>query len=187
MIEWESLAKSCASCQKCSLSTPNKFLGTGTKTPSILLVEYTPSLQNREDPQAKACHIELDNMFLILDIDKSATTHLTSLIKCPVPRPPLSTECAACLPFLRNQVELFKPKVILCLGEEVSKHLIDENFDLETQHGAWIERSGVHLVGFFHPSELVGRQLKKSIVFQDLMVFKENFTQKVGESDFATR
>ena len=61
----------------------------------------------------------------------------------------------ACLPFLRQQVRLIRPRILFCLGATAARAIIDPNFRVTKQRGLWVERKGFYLMGSYHPSALL--------------------------------
>lgn len=172
MLPWSELASACATCQKCSLSNPrNTPLGEGCTTADVMVVDNHP-------PTHGGSHAILEmrkNTLLVADLDHRHNVYLTYLCKCTPPnnRPPLATEYATCLHYLRNQVAIMRPKIIICLGQEVASRLIGEWVTLETQHGTWVEKSGVHMVALYHPIELLESAQKRGETYDVLTEIKQ--------------
>ena len=60
----------------------------------------------------------------------------------PQNRDPLNTEQDACIDYLRNQVALIRPKIIVCLGRIAAMRLIKEALKISREHGQWFEKGG---------------------------------------------
>ena len=74
----------------------------------------------------------------------------------------------ACIGYLRNQVALLKPKIIVCLGRIAAMKLIKEDFKITREHGQWIEKAGVWMMAMYHPSALLRDPRKRPESFEDL-------------------
>ena len=77
-------------------------------------------------------------------------------------------EQEACIGYLRNQVALLKPKIIVCLGRIAAMKLIKEDFKITREHGQWIEKAGVWMMAMYHPSALLRDPRKRPESFEDL-------------------
>ena len=74
----------------------------------------------------------------------------------------------ACIGYLRNQVALIRPKIIVCLGRIAATRLIREDFKITREHGQWFEKAGVHMMAMYHPSALLRDPRKRPEAFEDL-------------------
>ena len=81
---------------------------------------------------------------------------------------PLPEEQEACIGYLRNQVALLKPKIIVCLGRIAAMKLIKEDFKITREHGQWTEKAGVWMMAMYHPSALLRDPRKRPESFEDL-------------------
>ena len=120
-----------------------------------------------------------DDMLSILDLDRKENCYIANIVKCRPPRnrDPLETEQDACIGYLRNQVALVKPKIIVCLGRIAAKRLIDPDFRITRQHGTWVERNGVWMSAIYHPSALLRDVSKRPETFDDLMSLREKIKE----------
>ena len=73
-----------------------------------------------------------------------------------------------CIGYLRNQVALIRPKIIVCLGRIAAIRLIREDFKITREHGQWFEKAGVHMMAMYHPSALLRDPRKRPEAFEDL-------------------
>jgi DNA polymerase len=116
----------------------------------------------------------LDDMLSIIDLDRS-NVYIANIVKCRPPRnrDPLEEEQIACLDFLRQQVALVKPKIIVCLGRIAATRLIRPDFRITREHGTWTERNGVQFTALYHPSALLRDVSKRPETFDDLLSIRE--------------
>ncbi len=98
--------------------------------------------------------------------------YICNIVKCRPPqnRTPLPEEAAACLPYLRQQVALVRPKVIVLLGATAAKTLIRPDFRITRERGVWIEKKGVWFMPTYHPAALLRDESKKRDAWHDLQL-----------------
>lgn len=183
MQSWEALRRACAGCNGCGLSETrhNVVFGVGKETADIMFVGEGPGEQ--EDLTGlpfvgPAGHL-LDDMLSIIDLDRNTNCYICNIVKCRPPRnrDPLETEQDACIGYLRNQVALVKPKVIVCLGRIAAKRLIDPDYRITRQHGQWVNRNGIWITGIYHPSALLRDAAKRPETFEDLLSIRDKLKE----------
>ena len=175
MQTWEQLEQSCLSCTGCGLceTRHNVVFGVGKRDTDVLFVGEGPGEQEdlQGEPFVGPAGKLLDDMLSILDLDRKENCYIANIVKCRPPRnrDPLETEQEACIVFLRNQVALIQPKIIVCLGRIAAKKLIDPDFRITRQHGQWFRRGDFWMMATFHPSALLRDVSKRPEAFDDLM------------------
>jgi DNA polymerase len=112
----------------------------------------------------------LDDMLSIIDLDRT-NCYIANIVKCRPPhnRDPLEIEQEACVGYLRQQISLIKPKIIVCLGRIAAKALIREDFRITREHGTWTQKDGVWMTAIYHPSALLRDVGKRPETFDDLL------------------
>ena len=95
--------------------------------------------------------------------------YIANILKCRPPknRDPLEDEAEVCIEYLRHQVRLIKPEIIVCLGRVAATRLIKEDFKVTKEHGEFFEKKGIYMVGTFHPSALLRTPGNKIKAFED--------------------
>lgn len=95
---------------------------------------------------------------------------IANIVKCRPPnnRAPLPEEMEACLPYLRQQIGLIRPKTIIGMGATAIKGLLGKTVGITRLRGTWQEYEGIKLMPTFHPSYLLRDPSKKKDVWQDL-------------------
>ena len=175
MDSWEVLEQKTLSCTACGLceTRHNVVFGVGNRQTDVLFVGEGPGEQEdlQGEPFVGPAGKLLDDMLSILDLDRSSNCYIANIVKCRPPRnrDPLETEQEACIGYLRNQVALIKPKIIVCLGRIAAKKLIDPDFRITRQHGQWFRRGEFWMMATFHPSALLRDVSKRPEAFDDLM------------------
>ena len=89
----------------------------------------------------------------------------------------MEVEQDACIGYLRNQVALIKPKVIVCLGRIAAKRLINEEYRITREHGQWVEKNGVWMTAIYHPSALLRDVSKRPETFEDLLSIRSKLQE----------
>jgi DNA polymerase len=108
-------------------------------------------------------------MLSIIGLDRERV-YITNVVKCRPPgnRDPLNVEQEACRGFLRRQMELVSPKILVCLGRIAAMALIDEKFRITKDHGVWYDVDGIRMTAIYHPSALLRDESKRPETFDDL-------------------
>ena len=182
MEQWEALRKRCEGCQSCPLGQrrTNLVFGDGNPNAGLMLVGEGPGEQ--EDlqgvPFVGAAGQLLDRMLAIIDLDRRHY-YIANIVKCRPPgnRDPRAEEQEACIPWLREQVRLARPKVIVCLGRIAAQRLIDPEFRITRQHGLWYKKGGIWMSALYHPSALLRDESKRPDTFDDLMGLRDKLTE----------
>ena len=183
MQTWEQLEQSCLSCTGCGLceTRHNVVFGVGKRDTDVLFVGEGPGEQEdlQGEPFVGPAGKLLDDMLSILDLDRKENCYIANIVKCRPPRnrDPLETEQEACIGFLRNQVALIQPKIIVCLGRIAAKKLIDPDFRITRQHGQWFKRGEFWMMATFHPSALLRDVSKRPEAFDDLMSLRSKMKE----------
>ena len=172
--QWEQLRQRCLACRACSLAQERTqvVFGVGDPAAEVLLVGEAPGAN--EDKQGEPFVGRggklLDDMLELIDLDRKKNVYIANIVKCRPPqnRDPLNTEQDACIDYLRNQVALIRPKIIVCLGRIAAMRLIKEDFKITKEHGQWFEKSGVHMTALFHPAAILRDPSRRPDTFVDL-------------------
>ena len=183
MLDWENLRKTCHDCVRCGLCETrcNVVFGVGNPNADVMLIGEGPGEQEdlRGEPFVGPAGKLLDDMLSIIDLSRSSNCYIANIVKCRPPhnRDPLQTEQDACIDYLRNQVALIKPKIIVCLGKVAACRIIREDFRVTREHGQWTENGGVWMTAIYHPSALLRDVAKRPDTFRDLLAIREKMRQ----------
>ena len=173
MKDWDALYEECIHCQKCGLAETrtNVVFGEGARDAEVMFIGEGPGEQEDRTgrPFVGRAGQLLDDMLAMIDL-KREKVFIGNMVKCRPPqnRDPLNIEQEACIGYLRNQVALLKPKIIVCLGRIAAMKLIKEDFKITREHGQWIEKAGVWMMAMYHPSALLRDPRKRPESFVDL-------------------
>ncbi len=173
MMQWDELEATCKACKGCALweTRTNVVFGVGSRTAEVLFIGEGPG--ENEDLQGEPFVGRggqlLDDMMGAIGLARK-DVYIANIVKCRPPhnRDPLNTEEDACIGYLRNQVALLKPKIIVCLGRIAAMRVIKEDFKISKEHGQWFEKNGVQMMALFHPAALLRDPRRKPETFQDL-------------------
>ena len=184
MQNWTDLEKSCSVCSRCDLcrTRTNVVFGVGPQDAKVMFIGEGPGEQEdlQGEPFVGAAGKFLDEMLSIIDLGRH-NCYIANIVKCRPPRnrDPFPEEQDACIGYLRNQVSLIKPRIIVCLGRIAAKKIIDESYRITSEHGRWIDRNGVWLTAFYHPAALLRDLSKRPETFEDLISLREKI-QELG-------
>lgn len=154
------IAQRVAACRKCVLgkTRTNTVPGQGNPQTEIMFVGEGPG--EDEDRQGLAFVGRAGQLLTRMIIRMGLTREqvfIGNIVKCRPPgnRAPLPDEMAACLPYLREQITILKPKVIVCLGATAVKGLLNNQLGITKLRGHWQKYEGVDVMPTFHPSFLL--------------------------------
>lgn len=186
MLEWEELEKQCKVCTQCSLcqTRTNVVFGVGPRNADIMFIGEGPGEQEdlQGEPFVGAAGKFLDEMLSIIDLGRH-NCYIANIVKCRPPRnrDPQEDEQQACIGFLRNQVALIKPKIIVCLGRIAAKKIISPDYRITQNHGQWHCVNGVWMTAIYHPSALLRDLSKRPETFEDLLLIRDKYKEVHAE------
>lgn len=170
---WEILEKECRHCRECSLcqSRKNVVFGVGNIRAEIMFVGEGPGANEDEQgiPFVGKAGQFLDDMLAIIGLDRTMV-YIANIVKCRPPgnRDPLNVEQDACIGYLRRQIGLIRPKIIVSLGRIAAMRLINDKFRITKEHGIWFDIDGTRMMAMYHPSALLRDPGKRPETFDDL-------------------
>ena len=182
MLDWNGLEQTCLSCTKCGLceTRHNVVFGVGPRDADVMFIGEGPGEQEdlQGEPFVGAAGRFLDDMLSIIDLSRR-NCYIANIVKCRPPhnRDPQEDEQQACIGYLRNQVALIKPKMIVCLGRVAAKKLISPDYRITREHGQWICSNGVWMTAIYHPSALLRDLGKRPETFEDLLYIREKLRE----------
>ena len=152
---WEALEHDCKNCRECSLweTRTNVVFGVGNQNAEVLFIEIIGL--KRDD------------------------VYIANIVKCRPPenRDPLGVEQDACIGYLRRQVALLRPKIIVCLGRIAAMRIIKPDFKITREHGEWFEKNGFQMMAVYHPAALLRDPRRRPESFEDF----KGLQQKINE------
>lgn len=178
MDTWESLERDVALCGACPLCSTRKtaVVGAGSRSAKIMLVGEAPGESEDEsgEPFVGRSGKLLCQMLESIGLSRERDIYIANILKCRPPqnRTPSTAEASACDSLLRRQIALLAPRIILCLGRVSAQSLIDKSFKVTQQHGQWVQRDGVWLMGTFHPAALLRSPSQKPAAEEDFRILR---------------
>ena len=200
-MNWDELKSECEKCTRCELceSRNNVVLGVGNRSSQVLFIGEAPGAEEdkKGEPFVGRAGRLLDEMLKIIGLSRKDNIYIANIIKCRPPdnRDPQITEREACAPWLRAQIELIKPKIIVCLGRIAAVTVLETDLVIESgagtagagtagtgatgtgtagefkitrDHGKWYDRNGIKIMAIYHPAALLRDPYKKPDTFVDL-------------------
>ena len=170
---WEELEKSIINCNKCKLckTRQNIVFGVGNKNADIMFIGEGPGADDDRlgEPFVGRAGKLMNMAFGIVGI-KREEVYIANIVKCrpPANRNPEDDETTACLNYLRNQVILVKPKIIVLLGSVALKNILGKEYGITASRGKWIEKKGIMYIPTWHPAALLRDESKKVDFIHDL-------------------
>ena len=170
---WEILEQECSHCRECALcqTRKNVVFGVGNPQAEIMLVGEGPGANEDEQgiPFVGKAGQFLDDMLAIIGLDRTLV-YIANIVKCRPPgnRDPLNVEQDACIGYLRRQIALIQPKILVSLGRIAAMRLIDPKFRITKEHGVWFDVDGMRMMALYHPSALLRDPGKRPETFDDL-------------------
>lgn len=182
MTSWNILLNEIEQCSKCPLaSTCSKRVpGEGNTNSPIMFIGEGPGADEDATgrPFVGAAGQLLTRMLGAINRPRQEV-YIANIVKCRPPsnRIPNEEEIAACLPYLRVQFSLIRPKIIVCLGATASKAIIDPNIRITKDRGIWTLRKNVHIMPTYHPSALLRDESKKRPAWEDFKSIRDKLNE----------
>lgn len=180
---WEELKENCLNCRKCGLceTRTNVVVGVGNPRAKVMFIGEGPG--EHEDLQGEPFVGRggqfLDKMLAAVDLDRKTNIYIANIVKCRPPknRDPLPEEQEACIEWLRNQVALIRPKIIVCLGRISAMRLIKSDMKITREHGQFFEKNGTLMMATLHPAALLRNPNQKPAAFEDFLKLREKIDE----------
>lgn len=174
LMQWDELGASVATCRACKLCSTrrNTVFGIGDAQADWLIVGEAPG-ENEDiqgEPFVGQAGKLLDNMLRALGLSRRENVYIANVLKCRPPgnRNPEPEEVAQCEPFLRRQVELLQPKIIVAMGRFAVQSLLGTTEAIGKLRGQRHQYAGVPVVVTYHPAYLLRNLPDKAKAWADL-------------------
>lgn len=182
LVSWPTLTEEIEHCQKCRLCAGRTHPVPGEGNPHARLMFIGEGPGRDEDlsgrPFVGRAGQLLDKMIAAIGLSREEV-YIANVVKCRPPqnRAPEADETAACMPYLRAQVGLIRPQVIVLLGSSSLGAILGPEHRITRERGAWIERKGVWFMPTFHPAALLRDESKKRPVWEDLKKVRDKLRE----------
>jgi len=173
-VAWPELRQKVRVCELCALRAgcTQTVFGAGDEQADWLFVGEAPGEDEDAsgEPFVGQAGRLLDNMLISIGLRRADKVYIANVIKCRPEhdRHPHVGEVHACLPYLKRQIELVKPKVIVALGKTAASALLDTDATIASQRGAIHDYNGIPLIVTYHPAYLLRSPMEKAKAWQDL-------------------
>ena len=199
-VDLEALAEACASCRRCGLAAGRRHVvvSRGNPQAALMVIGEGPGAQEDASGQpfvGRAGQL-LDQMLASVGIDSNCDAYICNVVKCRPPenRKPTPEEMAACRPWLRRQIALVNPALILLAGATAMEGVLGVKGGITRLRGQWHQGdaaagglkdgvlTGRWLMPIFHPSYLLRnpsreRDSPKWLTWQDLQAVRHRLDQ----------
>ncbi len=176
-----------SNCKKCALhKTRNKFVfGQGDADADMMLIGEAPGADEDRlgKPFVGRAGDLLTRMLSAINIDRNSV-YIANILKCRPPqnRDPQPEEIACCTPFLMKQIEMVRPRIILCLGRFAAHVLLKTTDSLSHLRGQKYKFQNSDLLVTYHPAALLRTPSLKREAWEDLKMVQRLFIQLKGDN-----
>lgn len=173
-LNWSELKSTVHSCQACKLRTgcTQTVFGVGDEKADWLFVGEGPGADEdaQGEPFVGQAGKLLDNMLMAIKLKRGNKVYIANVVKCRPPgnRVPEPDEVATCMPYLRQQIALIQPKVIVALGKTAANALLGNQSTLGSLRGTLYHYQNIPLIATYHPAYLLRSPSEKAKTWQDL-------------------
>ena len=180
---FEELRENCLNCRQCGLceTRTNVVVGVGNPRSKVMFIGEGPG--ENEDLQGEPFVGRggqlLVKMLAAVALDRKTNVYIANIVKCRPPknRDPLPEEQEACIGWLRNQVALIRPKIIVCLGRIAAMRIIKPDMKITREHGQFFEKNGTLMMATLHPAALLRNPNQKPAAFEDFLKLREKIDE----------
>ena len=181
-MELQALQQECLACRRCGLceTRHSVVFGQGTAHAEVMLVGEGPGANEDEQglPFVGKSGQLLDHYLEAVDLSRDKNVYIANIVKCrPQNRDPLPEESAACMPWLRQQFQLIRPKIVVCLGRVAAQRMLDPGFSISRDHGKFFDKQGTLFMATYHPAALLRYPDNKPAVFGDFVALRQKITE----------
>ena len=153
----ERQVRNCTLCKLCEQRSQTVYGEGDVDAPIFFIGEGPGEVEDRTGrPFVGPAGQKLDEMIFAMGLERKQV-YIANIVKCRPPgnRVPLPDEVDACSPFLRRQIEIVRPKVIVTLGLPATKHMTNTTVGITRLRGTWHEWRGIKLMPTFHPAYIL--------------------------------
>ncbi len=177
--ELKELEKICKNCTLCDLSKSrtNVVFGEGNPEANLMFIGEGPGEMEDKTgrPFVGRSGKLLDKILQnVLEL-KREDVYIANIVKCRPPnnRVPTIEEALTCRNYLIKQIEIIKPKLLVCLGKTAFMYLMDSNMPISKVRGQIFEFNSIKVIPTFHPSYLLRNPSAKKEAYQDFLLIKK--------------
>ncbi len=186
--EWMRLEQEVAACVKCPLhkSRTQTVFGVGNKNADWMLIGEAPGEQEdlQGEPFVGRAGQLLNEMLRALRLSRE-DVYIANILKCrpPANRDPKPEEVAACEPYLKRQIALVQPQIILAVGRIAAQNLLKTSQPLSRLRGKIHSYDDIPVVVVYHPAYLLRNPVAKRQAWEDLKLALRVYSEKMSVAD----
>ena len=173
-MDFETLKQECLACRRCGLceTRQNVVFGQGVANAEVMFIGEGPGAN--EDEQGRSGKL-LDSYLEAIGLSRDKNIFIANIVKCRPPqnRDPLPEESAACMPWLREQFRILRPKIVVCLGRISAQQMIDPKLSVTKDHGKFFDKQGTLFMATLHPAALLRNPNNKPLAFGDFVALRD--------------
>ena len=180
---WEELKTACEQCGTCELckTRHNVVVGVGSENAEVMFIGEGPG-ENEDlqgEPFVGRAGKLLDKMLVAVDLDRNKNIYIANIVKCRPPqnRDPKPEEQEQCIEWLRAQVKMINPKIIVCLGRIAAGRIIKSDIKITKEHGLWFEKGGIQMMAMLHPAAVLRDPRRKPDAFDDFLKLRDKINE----------
>jgi uracil-DNA glycosylase family 4 len=183
-VDLPAMGRALAACRRCRLCQRRTqvVFGAGNPRARVVFVGEGPGADEDRigEPFVGRAGQLLNAMLPSIGL-KREDVYIANVVKCRPPgnREPEPDEAAACMPFLKRQIELIDPAVIVCLGRVAARHLLRTTAPISSYRGRWTMWAGRDVLPTFHPAYLLRNPAAKRESWADFKKLREKL--RAGE------
>lgn len=172
-------------CTRCRLAQGRTHLvfGVGNPRALVMLVGEAPGREEdlRGEPFVGAAGQLLDRMLGAIGLSRGEV-YIANVLKCRPPgnRDPLPDEIASCRPFLLQQIEAIRPRLILTLGGFAAQVLLGTSERITRLRGRFHALGGIRVLPTYHPAFLLRNPARKREAWEDLQGLQREYLRVAG-------
>ncbi len=181
----EQLHQEILACQKCGLFQTRKHAVTGEGNPrtAVMFIGEGPGRDEDElgRPFVGRAGQLLDKMLGSIGFTRN-DVYIANILKCRPPgnRDPEPDEAEACIGYLRTQVAMIRPKILVCLGRISAGYILGRPVHITQDRGIWHEAKGFYIMPTYHPAALLRNELLKKDAYRDLLAIRAKYEELTG-------
>lgn len=184
--------KNCRKCEHLAASRTQTVFGTGNPNADLMFVGEAPGADEDRlgEPFVGRAGELLTRIITAMGLARD-DVYIANVLKCrpdmpkgaPGNRPPTPLEMQRCLPYLREQIAIIRPRVLVALGKTAMLGLTGADQSMSAMRGSWFEFENIPLLPTYHPSYLLrnGSNLEKRKVWEDMLLVMEKLGLPISE------
>ena len=173
-MQWDALRAAITGCQACALGRSRKQAvpGVGPSEADWMIVGEAPGAEEdaRGEPFVGQAGLLLDQILAAIDLNRREHVYIANVLKCRPPgnRNPAPEEIEQCLPYLKRQIELVRPRLLIAMGRFAAQTLLNTDASIASLRGKRHDYHGVPLIVTYHPAYLLRNLPDKAKAWEDL-------------------